>query len=115
MEGIKKQRISRSSIVTLRNQLLRYMKCFKKLFLMILCVGQKPSNGSHMSKFAKLQLRAWNVQVTSCEVDEVKMWKNCIRSSMRLVRPIIQCMLMHFNCRFKREVDFWKICALSTE
>jgi len=56
---------------------------------MILCVGQKPSNAIHVSEFAKIHLRIWNVQVTSCEVGEVKMWKKCIKSSMRLVMPII--------------------------
>jgi hypothetical protein len=91
------------------------MKCFKKLLLTILRVGQKPLNGSHMSKFAKLQLRISNIQVTNCEVGEVKMWKKCIRSSLRFVRPIVQCMLMHFNCRFEREADCWKICTLSAE
>jgi hypothetical protein len=68
-----------------------------------------------MSKFAKFQLRIWNVLVTHCEAWEVKMWKKCIKPSMRLARCSIQCMLMHFNCGFKHVADCWKICALSAE
>jgi len=115
MEDLKKQRICKKFNSDLEKPISEIYEMLQKTFLMILYVGQKPLNGSHMSKFAKIQLRIWNVQVTNCEVGEVKMWKKCISSSMRLVRPIVQCMLMHFNCRFKREADCWKICALPAE
>jgi hypothetical protein len=68
-----------------------------------------------MSELAKLQLIIWNDQVIHCEVGAVKMWKKCMKSSMRLARPIIQYMLMNFNQRFKHEADGWRICALSAE
>ena len=86
-----------SPVMTLRNHLWRYVECgfffnflfiFLFFYLFVLFVGQKPSNASHMSKFSKIHLRIWDVQVTNCEVGEVKMWKKCIKSSVRLVRAI---------------------------
>jgi hypothetical protein len=69
MEDIKEQRIYGKFTYDLEKPPSELYEMLKKnpFFFMILCGGQKPSNGSHMSKFAKFQLRIWNVLVTHCE------------------------------------------------
>jgi hypothetical protein len=53
MEDIKKQRICKKFNSDLEKPTSEIYEMLQKTFLMILCVGEKPSNGSHISKFAK--------------------------------------------------------------
>jgi hypothetical protein len=81
-------------VVTFRNLLLRYMKCFIKHSLMNSCAEQRLLNGVHRSKFDKLQLIVRKFQVISFDAGAGKMQK-CNKPSVMLAGPIIQYMLMY--------------------
>jgi len=45
----------------------------------------KPPNGIHVSKVVKHWLRILNVQIARHPVEQMKMWKKCVKATMRMV------------------------------
>ena len=53
---------------------------------------RKPPNGIHVSKVVRLRLRILNVQIAHHPVGLMKMWKKCVKSTMRMMECDQQCL-----------------------